>query len=247
MKAAPADQLRLLDVQAIDINLDQLAHRRRTLPELAEMARLEGSLGELRSDVVRVRTEVEDFDRDIRRLENDIDQVRTRSARDSQRMESGVITSSKELEKLQHEVVSLARRQSELEDTELELMESREQSEARLATAQAALDDAVGSLADAEKRRDAAFAEIDASIADKRAAREPLAASIPADLLAFYEKLRTTHAGVGAAMLRARRCEGCHLELAGGDLGVARAAAADEVLRCEECRRILVRTGESGL
>jgi predicted nucleic acid-binding Zn-ribbon protein len=247
VKAAPADQLRLLDVQAIDINLDQLAHRRQTLPELADIARLEGAMAELRAGVVRVRTEVEDLDREIRRLETDIEQVRSRSTRDTQRMESGAISSSKELEKLQHEVVSLARRQNELEESELELMESREEAEARLSAAQAALDEATAALGDAEKRRDAAFIEIDTAIADKRAAREPLVAALPSDLLAFYEKLRTTHGGVGAAMLRARRCEGCHLELAGGDLAVARSAAEDEVLRCEECRRILIRTAESGL
>jgi predicted nucleic acid-binding Zn-ribbon protein len=247
VKAAPADQLRLLDLQAIDLNLDQLAHRRQTLPELAEIQRIEASLASLRDDVVRVKTEVDDLDREIRRLETDIDQVRQRSSRDKQRMESGAITSSKELESLQHEVISLARRQNELEESELELMEAREEADGRLSAAQARLDEATATLAEAEKRRDAACSEIDQSIADRTAERGPLAATIPADLLAFYEKLRSTHGGVGAAMLRARRCEGCHLELAGGDLGVARAAAEDEVLRCEECRRILIRTAESGL
>ena len=247
MRAAPADQQRLLDLQAIDLHLDQLAHRRRTLPELAEIEQVSAALSGQRDDVVRARTEVDDLDREIRRLENDVDQVRQRAARDNQRMQSGVITSSKELESLQHEVTSLARRQGELEDAELELMETREQAEATLTEAQTRLDQANVTLGDAEKRRDAAFAEVDQSIADRTAERGPLASSIPADLLSLYEKIRAAHGGIGAAMLRARRCEGCRLELAGSDLSVARTAASDEVLRCEECRRILVRTSESGL
>ncbi len=247
MKAAPADQLRLLDLQTIDLTLDQLAHRRRNLPELAEIEQINAKLRGLRDDVVRARTEVEDLDRGIRRLENDVDQVRQRAARDKQRMESGAITSSKELESLQHEVASLARRQGELEDSELELMESREEAEARLNEAQARLDEATAGLTDAEKRRDAAFAEMDQSAADRTAERGPLAASLPVDLITLYEKIRATHNGIGAAMLRARRCEGCRLDLAGSDLSAARSAAEDEVLRCEECRRILVRTKESGL
>lgn len=247
MKAAPADQLRLLDLQATDLHLDQLAHRRRTLPELAEIERGNAALGGLRDDVVRARTEVDDLDREIRRLENDIDQVRQRATRDQQRMQSGAITSPKELESLQHEVASLARRQGELEDAELELMETREEAEARLTEAQSRLDEATGTLGETEKRRDAAFAEIDQTIAERTAERGPLAATIPGDLITLYEKIRATHNGIGAAMLRARRCQGCHLDLAGSDLAAARTAAGDEVLRCEECRRILIRTPESGL
>jgi predicted nucleic acid-binding Zn-ribbon protein len=239
--------MRLLDLQAIDLALDQLAHRRRTLPELAEISRAEQSLAGLRDDVVRARTETEDLDREIRRLENDVDQVRQRATRDQQRMASGSVSSPKELEKLEHEVASLARRQGELEDTELELMERREEAEGTLATAQTALDAATSALTDAEKRRDAVFAEVDASAADRTAARGPLAATIPGDLLALYEKVRPANGGIGAAMLRARRCQGCHLDLAGADLAAAREAAPDEVLRCEECRRILVRTEDSGL
>jgi len=68
----------------------------------------------------------------------------------------------------------------------------------------------------------------------------------PADLLKVYDQIRTTR-GVGAAMLRGGRCEGCHLSLNTVDLNVIRSAAPDEVIRCEECRRILVRTAESGL
>ena len=81
----------------------------------------------------------------------------------------------------------------------------------------------------------------------RRTSRAPLAADLPPDLVRLYERIRDASGGVGAAMLRHRRCEGCHLEMSGSDLGDARAAAADDVLRCEECNRILVRTAESGL
>ena len=96
-------------------------------------------------------------------------------------------------------------------------------------------------------RRDAALAEIGeqaGKAADRRAA---VASEEPADLLALYERSREQHGGVGAAALRRGRCEGCHLSLNTVDLNSIRAAAPDEVIRCEECRRILVRTDESGL
>jgi predicted nucleic acid-binding Zn-ribbon protein len=53
--------------------------------------------------------------------------------------------------------------------------------------------------------------------------------------------------GVGAAELRQRRCTGCQLEINAAELREFAAAAEDEVLRCEECGRILIRTVNSGL
>jgi uncharacterized protein len=246
VKADPAVQRRLLDLQALDSALARLEHRRRTLPELAVIAAADARLGDVRGSVVRAETEVGDLDRDLRRLENDVEQVRQRSARDQQRMQSAAVP-AKELESLQHEVESLARRQSDLEDAALEVMERREDAESRAAGQRGELDGLSAELGTAVAARDRAYAEIDAEVADDTGARAAIAAELPGELLALYEKVRAVSGGVGAAELRQRRCEGCRLELAGSELRAARAAAPDEVLRCENCRRILVRTPESGL
>ena len=246
MKADPEVQLRLLDLQARDSALARLGHRRRTLPELGVIADADTRLAALRADVVRAETEVGDLDRELRRLEDDVDQVRRRADRDQQRMLSGGMP-AKELESLQHEVETLTRRQSDLEDTELEVMERREEAETRAGQVRAEVEKATATRSEAEQARDKAFAEIDTEAAADTEARAGLAAGLPADLTALYEKLRAASGGVGAAMLRQRRCEGCRLELMGAELRAAQAAPPDEVLRCENCRRILVRTTESGL
>jgi uncharacterized protein len=246
VNADPAVQLRLLDVQAADTALAQLEHRRQTLPELAVIAAREAELGQLESALVRAGTEVGDLAREQRRLESDVEQVRSRADRDQQRMESGAVP-PKELESLQHEVQSLAKRQSDLEDSVLELMESREEAEGRLATIRADATRLTTERDAAAAARDAVFAELDAAAARHAARRAELAATLPEDLSTLYEKVRASAGGVGAAPLRHRRCEGCRLELAGSELRAARAAAPTEVLRCENCRRILVRTAESGL
>jgi len=246
VKADPEVQLRLLDVQARDSALARLGHRRRTLPELAVIADADTRLAALRDDVVRAETEVGDLDRELRRLENDVDQVRRRAERDQQRMLSGAVP-AKELESLQHEVETLTRRQSDLEDTELEVMEQREDADSRAAAVRAETERVTAARSEAEQARDKSIAEIDAETAADTEARAALAAGLPADLLALYEKVRAVSGGVGAAMLRQRRCEGCRLELMGAELRAAQAAPPDEVMRCENCRRILVRTPESGL
>jgi uncharacterized protein len=246
VKAEPEAQRRLLDLQAIDIALTQLAHRRRTLPEHAELDRLARELSTLEDERIRAQVAVDDFDRDIDRLDRDVDQVRARKAKDQQRLDVGT-GPAKELEALQHELATLTRRQTELEDVELELMEQREQAQSVLDEIETRLSAVREKRDDAERRRDEALTGIAKDEEFRQAGRKPLAADLPADLVALYEKIRESSGGIGAALLRSGRCEGCRLELSGSERSSVRAAAPDEVVRCEECRRILVRTAESGL
>jgi predicted nucleic acid-binding Zn-ribbon protein len=245
VKADPAAQRRLLDLQAIDTALAQLAHRRTSLPELAEIAEGQKQLVDLSDAVAAARADVDDLGRDVRRLELDVEQVRSRATKDQQRMQAGGLP-SKELERLQHEVDSLSRRASSLEDDELELMEKRELAEAVLAEAEAAKGAVDTTITTAGEKRDAVFAEIDAETEKRTAERLTIVPGVPDDLLKLYERIRST-SGIGAALMRAKRCEGCRLELSGSDYANIKKASPDEVIRHEECGRILVRTDQSGL
>jgi len=247
VKAPAATQLRLLDLQEIDSRLDRLAHRRRTLPELATVEELQARVDRLADDVVLLQTEDADLGREQSKVDADVDVVRTRMAKDQHRLDNGQVSSPRELENLQSEIESLHRRQGDLEDVELEIMEKREVVQQRLAELVAERERVALELAETEQRRDATFAEIDAEAEKTTQQRAELSAGIEAELLALYEKLRASSSGIGAAALHRGRCEGCHLQLNTTDLNRLRDAPADEVLRCEECRRILVRTAESGL
>ncbi|HEU4348675.1 MAG TPA: C4-type zinc ribbon domain-containing protein [Actinoplanes sp.] len=244
MKAAPEAQRRLLDLQAIDTTLAQLAHRRRSLPQLPEIETVSREISALEDERVRAQVAVDDLDRDIARFEKDIEQVRARKDRDQVRLNAG--GALREIEGLQHELATLNRRQTELEDSELELMEQRETAEEALNAVKARLAEAGQRRATAEGRRDEAYAEIAKEQEFKQASRGPLAADLPADLVTLYDKIRT-ETGMGAALVRSGRCGACRIELYGADLARVRNAPADEVVRCEECRRIMVRTPESGL
>jgi len=247
VKADPFVQLRLLELQGLDSALDRLRHRRSTLPELAEMARLDGLVDALRDGVVRAETEVSDLAREQARFEKEIEQVRARRDRDESRLASGAITASKQLQDLEREVASLRRRQSELEDGELEVMERAETAQASLSELTSRREAHLADRARAEAGAEVAFVELDAETSRTAGVREEVAASLPADLLALYEKLRASEGGVGAGEIARGRCGGCHLDLMNNEKAAFRAAPPDEVLRHEECNRILVRTAESGL
>ena len=247
MKASPEAQLRLLELADIDAELGRIAHRRRGLPEHAEITRLEGRDTELRDSVAAMTARSSDLSREQAKAEADVEQVRSRIDRDRKRLDSGMVNSPKELENLQSEIQSLQRRQSDLEEIVLDVMERRETTQSSLESAATERASIEAELAAVIAARDAALADLDeqASTASERRAR--VIEAIAGDLVELYDKLRAQHGGVGAAALRQQRCQGCNLTLNTVDLNAIRAAPEDEVLRCEECRRILVRTTESGL
>lgn len=247
MKASPEAQQRLLELADVDAELHRLEHRRRTLPEIAEADQLAARDRELHDQMVTVDAEEKDLGREQGKAEADVEQVRTRIDRDRARLDSGQVGSARDLANLQSEITSLARRQSDLEEIVLDVMERREAAQRRHAELDAERARLAAELAAVAARRDTALAEIAEQAAKAADRRAGIAAGEPADLLALYDKLRAQHGGIGAAALRRGRCEGCHLSLNTVDLNRIRAAAPDEVLRCEECRRILVRTPESGL
>lgn len=211
------------------------------------LAELEQQRADLDARVRDLRILVEDTTAEHKRANADVEQVRARRERDQQRMDSGAIANPKDLERMQHELVSLSKRISDLEDIELEVMERLETAQQQLMTVSDELADVEGKIATATAARDHSTAEIDAEVSDLQAKRGTVSDELPDDLRALYEKLREAKGGVGAAPLRARQCEGCSLELTASDLRDVAAAPADQVVRCEECQRILVRTSESGL
>ncbi len=246
MNAESARQLRLLDLQAIDTRLDQIAHARSHLPQLAELADLLGKARLIDDQLVRSRTELGDVQREVAKAESDVQLVRDRAARDQARLDAGT-GSAKDLQAISHELTSLARRQSELEDIELEVMERAEAAESDVAELERGRGELTTRIEALEAARDEAFARLDGEAADIGAPRPTVVDEVGADLVTLYEKIRLANGGTGAAALRQRRCGGCQLELNPVEIQRIRSAPEDEVLRCEECRRILVRTAESGL
>jgi predicted nucleic acid-binding Zn-ribbon protein len=245
LKADPAVQRRLLELADADAELARIDHRRRTLPELAEITTTEQSLRAKQDAQVAVRTTLADLDREVKRQEREIDAVRAREDRDRGLLTGGTV-SAKQLTDLEHELATLQRRQTTLEDDLLELMERREAVELDGQHAGVELAKAEEALADAQRRRDEALADLETAQARRTAERSTILPEIPEPLFRLYDRVRVQK-GTGAALLRARRCGACRLELDRSAISRIAAAPADEVVTCDECGAILVRTAESGL
>lgn len=245
MQADHAVQRQLLDLAKVDAELSRIAYRRRNLPELAESDDVEKRLRERRDALVAVQTSMSDLDREMAKQEREVDSVRSRAERNRTLMDSGSV-SAKQLPDLEHELNTLSRRQSALEDDLLELMEQREALELDVQRTGAEVDTIEQELAEVQARRDETLTNLDTTQARREADREQLVARLPEDLLALYERVRERK-GIGAALLRARRCGACHLELDRSAISQIKGMSEDEVVQCENCGAILVRTLESGL
>jgi len=207
---------------------------------VVERARLDGQTRD-------ARIRVDDLTREQRKADADVEQVKTRRTRDQTRMDQGLISNPKDLERMQSELVSLARRISDLEDVELEVMEQLETAQREHDVLVAEVVELDARAAELTRKRDELAGTMNVELGSVTAERKTLADGLAEDLLALYEKIRAQKGGVGAAALQSRRCTGCSLQLTASDLGRIGTASMDEVLRCEECQRILIRTSESGV
>jgi uncharacterized protein len=217
------------------------------MPEHAALVALSERKTDVSARLGKAETEVSDLEREQRKADADVEQVKTRRERNQQRIDGGTVGDPKQLQAMQHEIVALDKRITDLEDEELMVME-------RLEAAQRERGELTTELAEINQTgseqlvaRDAAAAELTAQQQQSRAERDKLADDIPADLLALYERLRAQLGGVGVGALHQKRCGGCQLNVGASELARFATAPTDEVLRCEECNRILVRTDESGL
>jgi predicted nucleic acid-binding Zn-ribbon protein len=241
-KAAPAEQLRLLDLQALDSKLNQLQRQAAGLRADPAISDLQAQMAQAETQLVGAETELGDVERELARAENDVETVVARLQRDQQRLDSGT-GSPKDLTALQSEVVSLTRRQSDLEDVELEVMERVESARGRRDGARDQAEQLRNTLDGLLAGRDAELADVAQQEQSVRTERAGLAATFDTSLLAVYDKTLARR-GVGAARLFHGRSEGSGMELSPGDLADIRKAAEEDIVFCPDSGCILVRSAE---
>ena len=243
MNATPADQLLLLDLVRLDAQARGAEAAKRNPAQAARVKELLSQRQELSVELTRLLGLRDDVQAELGRIVSDIGVVDARAARDEQRLAG--TSSAKDAQGLEHEIASLARRKSELEDGQLAAMERLEDLETQVHAQEALIAEvnAEGGRLSAEGK--AAVADADAKLDAATRDRAAVAARIPGDLLARYETLAQRTPGAG--LLQRRTCGGCHMELSGSDLKVISQAGADEIVTCPECGCILVRSDESGL
>jgi predicted nucleic acid-binding Zn-ribbon protein len=244
LKASPDIQKHLLDLQSLDTRLSQLGHQAKSLPEIAVIAQL---TSEAETTRAKLRTETgaaEDTRLELSRIEADVAVVEARIKRDSDRLDTA--TSVKDVAGLEQELTALRKRQNDLEEIELGVMETLEEREQAVSATRAALDELEAKISAKEQERDIALKGIESELGHAQANRQTIAGKLPEDLLALYERQRDRY-GFGASLLQGGVSMASGVKLNANDLDAIRSAAPDDVLICPDSQAILVRTSESGL
>ncbi|KRE28596.1 hypothetical protein ASG82_04910 [Mycobacterium sp. Soil538] len=244
MKADVSQQRSLLELAELDAEISRLEHRMKNLPEQSRLESAQVAHREANDRLAAVQLALADLDAQIAKFESEIDGVRQREDRDRKLLEGGTVD-AKQLTELQHELETLQRRQSSLEDSLLEVMERREELAADQDRELACIDDLQTALTDAQQSCDSARTHLSQLKHQRASRREELVAGIDEALVSLYERQRA-RGGVGAAQLQGRRCGACRLEIDKGELARIAAAADDEVLRCPECNAVLLRVKGTG-
>lgn len=240
MKASTEQQKRLLELQQVETAIDQLNHKAKTLPVVKELDAARAALPIAENELVARQTAVADLQILVKRADADVEQVRLRIERDSALVDGGSL-SAKDLVNMQHELETLKRRQATLEDEELEIMAQVESAQKLVDEQTQILTELTAKFDELSAQATQLLAEINNDKEAKISIATQMRTDIDAELLNLYDKIRADHGGIGAAELSGKTCGGCRIEISATDLAAIQAAAADEVVRCDECRRILVR------
>ena len=179
----------------------------------------------------------EELERDLKRLENDVELVENRLIKDNQRLNES--SSSKDIAGIQVEIESLKSRLSKLEDDELELMDQVEISKAELnrlqaehqsaeAELEAAKSDLQQKLAGLKQDSDRLISEI-----------QSLKTQVTGELLELFEARLAK--GIAIGRLTGSNCSACNMSLNSTAMSEISAVAEDELCSCPECGAILVR------
>ena len=240
MQASPEQQGLTLELQLLDNEIMQANTKLKSLPEIEQLLHIDKRIVTATDELATVKAESDQIALELRRGEVDVETVTDRIKKDEARLASGNAT-PKELEQLQHEVATLRKRQEALEEIEIEIMVRNEAITERtniLTTDLASLETL---KAEINQRLTAASNEINTVITNKKSDREKVVVKIEKPLLDLYEKIRASSGGVAAAALVGNKCNGCNLAINAVEMERIKSLAKDELLRCEECRRILVR------
>lgn len=240
MKSSPEEQERVMTLQTLDTSLTQFVHKEKTLSVIQALEILTISHNSTRDLIIAAETEKADIKHELSKSEIDVEQVVARIEKDEKRMASGT-ASPKELEQMQHELASLNKRRSELEEIELEVMVRVDGIDDRIKSLSVERDQFKLKMAELDAQKTKELADIAEAVSSANSQRADISAKISAEVVELYEKIRKTGDGIGAARLIEGKCDGCHLSINAVELSKIKETAADEIVRCEECRRILVR------
>jgi predicted nucleic acid-binding Zn-ribbon protein len=237
VKANLQDQQRLLELVQLDLDLVKNASDRAKLLAATEIQIASEKALALSDQLIDARNRVGDLELELKRSENDLELVENRIAKDKQLLSA--TSSSKDAQGIEHELNTLAKRKSELEDAELGIMDELDTVRADLGAAEAAKSAAEAELGALREALSSNTSALDSKRAELTSKRVALVGLIDPELAVAYQKKADRAVAVGR--LSGRECGACRISITATNLEEIVALPADEIAECPNCQAYLVR------
>jgi len=229
---------RLLDLQRVDTDIDQLTIERERSPLRDDLAAKTDELAAWEHRRGQMRNRIDELTASIERAEQDGADLTTHHQRLEMQMKT--VIAPREAEALMHEIATIEGQRDELDLAELEALEEQSTLEDEL-LAHLNLSE---SVSDAARVADGALAiavaEIDGQLSVLNAERETIRTEIDDALITKYDRVRDA-LGVAVAKLVGKQCLGCHIDLSAAEVDTAKDDAAETgIAECPQCGRMLI-------
>lgn len=238
MIASLTDQKQLLAIASHDVDLARISNSRKQAQAEAELDSASAGTLRLSDLLIDARNAVGELEMELKRAESDLELVANRVAKDNQQLSS--TSSAKDAQGIEHELVTLGTRKSELEDAQLqimELLEAAQQVHEKLKQEKQAADKTLAAL---QERISSELADLGAQAVKIQAERKNILISIDQELAAAYE--RKYSRGVAVGRLTGRDCGACRLSITATSYEELMALPAEELAECPNCQAFLVRS-----
>ena len=233
----------LLEIQTLDLEVRDAEARARELParevlvaKAREIAAAEAARGQVVAEIDGYADEEHALGEAVSQVSKEIETAEVERYSGKQKSRDEAVA---------HDEAQATRRarQTELEEQEMMLLESIEDAEGRSAALVEQIESAKGDAEIANQQ----IREVEAAVADEvsrcQATKEGLAAGVPDEVMAAYERVRTQErkAGRGAAPLGEGACGACRIKLPVEEYRTMLRSEEGTLLQCPQCRRVLVR------
>ena len=237
MKATQNQQQDLLHLHTLATEVERKRVAINNIVGSAEVSKKREEQLVLANELITAHNALEAIELELKRANEDLALVEQRIKRDSDRLNT--TASSKDAQGIQNEIASLGKRQSELEDITLIVIERQEAAKTALADVterKNAVDAELVALEAAGQKEIVLLQSAGALLVQEFNALKP---RIAAEHLDKYTKLAAR--GVPIGRLEGRECGACRMALGASAFESITALPADEFATCPECQALLVR------
>jgi predicted nucleic acid-binding Zn-ribbon protein len=239
MKAKVESQRLLLDLNLIDQSISKLDYQKKNHPQLMKITELTARVPSIEASIVENDSQITETKKEVSKAEIDVENISKRVQKDKERLASRE-TSAKDLTQIQHEIGTLESKQKELEEVQIEFLEKVEDLEHKKRGLQEILEQVKAEISELNTSIKADFEKANQEIAIFATERQTVVGKIEKELVALYEKIRSEH-GNGAGLFSRGTCNSCQIQISPSEINNINATDPEEIVRCENCRCVLVR------